>query len=49
MAILKNNQFSSDDDDIRQARLDLLSANIDTHKVAIGVTGALLTWAQGAF
>ncbi len=49
MAILKNNQFSSDDDDTRQARLDLLSANIDTYAVEIGVAGALLLWAQGAF
>jgi len=31
MAKIINNQLTSDDDDTRQARLNLLSANIDTY------------------
>jgi len=49
MAQLTNNQFSSDSDDVRQARLDLLSANIDTHAVDIAVAGELLSWAQNTY
>ena len=49
MAIIKGNDFSHDTDDVRQARLALLSENIDTYAVLVAVAGALLTWAQGAF
>jgi hypothetical protein len=45
----RNNDFGNDSDDVRQARLYLMSENIDTHKTEVGVGGALLTWAQGAF
>jgi hypothetical protein len=44
----RTNDLGNESDDQRQARLYLLSGNIDTHKVALGVTGTLLTWAQGA-
>jgi len=46
--MLKGNNFLHDDDNERSERLVLLSANIDTHAVEIGVSGSLLTWAQGA-
>ena len=49
MAVIKGNDFSHDDDDTRQARLALLSENIDTYAGDINVTGVHLTWAQGAF
>ena len=49
MAFIKNNRFSDDDDDTRQARLALLSANIDLYAVLIAVAGDMLAWAQSAF
>jgi len=49
MAVIKGNDFSHDTDDIRQARLALLSKNIDTYAGEINVAGVHLTWAQGGF
>ena len=46
--MLKNNQFTSDDDLERLERLLALSANIDTYADELGVEGDQLAWAQGA-
>jgi len=46
--MLKGNNFLHDDDNERSERLLLLSGNIDVHAATIGVSGTLLTWAQGA-
>jgi len=43
-----NNSISQDTIDERWQRVSLLSANIDTYAVELDVTGARLTWAQGA-
>ncbi|MCK5844814.1 MAG: hypothetical protein KAG97_08915, partial [Victivallales bacterium] len=51
MATIKGNDFSHDTDDVRQARLALLSENIDTYAADLGLVAPnpTLTWAQGAF
>jgi len=45
---IRNNAFSGDTDADRSDRLDLLTANIDSHAGELGVTGDRLTWAQDA-
>jgi len=44
--MLKNNDFGNDKDDDRTDRADLMSENIDSLAVTIGVASALLTWGQ---
>ena len=44
--MLKNNQFTSDTDGERLERLQLLSANVDTHAVELEIIGDKLLRCQ---
>ena len=48
MPILTSNDFSNDNDGVRNERCLHLQNNIDTYAAEIGCTGVHLAWAQGA-
>jgi hypothetical protein len=46
--MLKNNKFSKDGFDERLDRVELISANIDTYSVELGLSAETIAWAQNA-
>jgi len=49
MAHLKNNDIGNDPIEVRLYRLLRMQNNIDTHRVELGISGPLLTWARGSY
>jgi len=49
MPILTSNDFSNDNDGVRNERCLHLQNNIDTYAAEIGCTGVHLAWAQGCY
>jgi len=49
MAHLKSNDIGNDPIEVRLYRLLRMQNNINTHRVELGISGPLLTWARGSY